>query len=75
VSKIKNQAQPAINTNKDEVITQFNERIKSTLDESRKELIAKRHKRGYRSARENLMDLCDKDSFLDRRSPAPAQGY
>mgnify|MGYP003385672950 FL=1 len=65
MSKIKTQAQPAINTNKGEVIRQFNERLKSTLDEGRKELIAKRHKRGYRSARENLNDLCDKDSFLE----------
>lgn len=65
MSKIKTQPQQAINTNKKEVINEFDERIKSTLDEGRKELIAKRHERGYRSARENLNHLCDKDSFLE----------
>ena len=65
MSKIKTQAQPAINTNKEEVISHFDERLKSTLDEGRKELIAKRHQRGYRSARENLNHLCDRDSFLE----------
>ena len=65
MNKIKTQAQPAINTNKDEVISHFNERLASTLDAGRKELIAKRHKRGYRSARENLNDLCDSGSFLE----------
>lgn len=64
-SKIKTHAQPGINTNKEEVISQFDKRVKSTLDEERKELITKRHQRGYRSARENLNHLCDKDSFLE----------
>ncbi len=65
MSRIKTQAQPAIHPRKEEVIQHFDERIKSTLDEQRKELIAKRHHRGYRSARENLDHLCDKDSFLE----------
>jgi len=65
VSKIKTKAQPAINTDKDEVIKHFDERLKASLDEGRKDIIAKRHKRGYRSARENLNDLCDKGSFLE----------
>jgi acetyl-CoA carboxylase carboxyltransferase component len=36
-----------------------------TLDEQRQEAIAKRHANGYRSARENLEALVDKDSFVE----------
>jgi acetyl-CoA carboxylase carboxyltransferase component len=36
-----------------------------TLDEQRQEAVSKRHARGYRTARENLADLVDKDSFIE----------
>ena len=36
-----------------------------TLDAQRPEAIAKRHALGLRSARENLADLCDADSFIE----------
>ena len=36
-----------------------------TLDASRPEAIAKRHAQGLRSARENIADLCDADSFIE----------
>ena len=34
-----------------------------THDEARPELVARRHAKGYRTARENLTDLCDAGSF------------
>jgi len=36
-----------------------------TLDASRPQAIAKRHALGMRSARENIADLCDEDSFIE----------
>jgi acetyl-CoA carboxylase carboxyltransferase component len=36
-----------------------------TLDASRPEAVAKRHALGQRSARENIADLCDADSFME----------
>ncbi len=36
-----------------------------TLDASRPEALAKRHAQGQRSARENIADLCDDDSFTE----------
>ncbi len=36
-----------------------------TLDEQRPEAAAKRHAKGYRTARENLADLVDADSFVE----------
>ncbi|MFT4940483.1 MAG: acetyl-CoA carboxylase carboxyltransferase component, partial [Paraglaciecola sp.] len=36
-----------------------------TLDESRSSQQAKRHLKGYLSARENLANLCDPDSFIE----------
>jgi acetyl-CoA carboxylase carboxyltransferase component len=35
------------------------------LDEQRQDTVAKRHALGYRSARENLDDLCDPGSFVE----------
>ncbi|MFK8028827.1 MAG: acyl-CoA carboxylase subunit beta [Gammaproteobacteria bacterium] len=40
-------------------------RMKKTLDENRSEAIAKRHEKGYRTARENLADLVDEGSFVE----------
>lgn len=65
MTRIKTKPQPASNTNKDAVLDEFHERLTNTLDESRPETVAKHHGRGYRSARENLDDLCDADSFLE----------
>ena len=39
--------------------------ISQTLDEQRPAAVSKRHKLGYRSARENLTDLVDKNSFVE----------
>ena len=36
-----------------------------TRDEARPEAIAKRHAKGKRSARENIADLCDEESFAE----------
>lgn len=41
----------------------FQARQAHTLDDARTEALAKRHQQGYRSARENLNDLCDEGSF------------
>jgi acetyl-CoA carboxylase carboxyltransferase component len=41
------------------------ERLAKTLDEARSEAIARRHARGYRSARENLAHLVDEGSFQE----------
>jgi len=35
------------------------------LDENRPAAVAKRHAKGQRTARENIADLCDDDSFLE----------
>ncbi|NBC21481.1 MAG: ATP-grasp domain-containing protein [Alphaproteobacteria bacterium] len=35
------------------------------LDENRPEAVARRHKRGHRTARENIADLCDPGSFME----------
>jgi acetyl-CoA carboxylase carboxyltransferase component len=43
----------------------FEHRQKQTLDESRLSQQAKRHLKGYLSARENLTNLCDPDSFIE----------
>jgi acetyl-CoA carboxylase carboxyltransferase component len=40
-------------------------RLERTLDEARDEARQRRHQQGYRSARENLADLADPDSFLE----------
>src|SRR5690348_66480 len=36
-----------------------------TLDDARPEAVAKRHDRGHRTARENLADLVDPDTFVE----------
>jgi len=37
-------------------------------DENRREAVAKRHAKGMRTARENIADLCDEDSFVETAS-------
>ena len=34
-------------------------------DDNRKESVKKRHEKGLRTARENIEDLCDRDSFKE----------
>jgi acetyl-CoA carboxylase carboxyltransferase component len=41
------------------------ERIERTLDAARSEARAKRHAKGYRTARENVADLVDEGSFQE----------
>jgi acetyl-CoA carboxylase carboxyltransferase component len=41
------------------------ERHATTLDANRAEAVAKRHALGQRTARENIADLCDADSFME----------
>lgn len=65
MSKIKTQPQPSINTDKAAVMDEYKELARCALDEGRPEPIARRHAKGYRSARENLEDLCDENSFLE----------
>ena len=39
--------------------------VRATLDGARPEAVAKRRRKGYRTARENLEDLCDAGSFVE----------
>jgi acetyl/propionyl-CoA carboxylase alpha subunit len=41
------------------------QRQRLTLDSARPQAVAKRHKQGMRTARENIDDLCDADSFIE----------
>ncbi len=50
---------------KNEALEQFVERRAKTLDESRGAAVDKRHARRLRTARENLADLCDEESFIE----------
>lgn len=43
----------------------WQERVARTLDEQRSAAREKRHAKGYRTARENVADLTDPDSFLE----------
>ena len=43
----------------------LNERKKYLLDKNRPEAVQKRHRKGQRTARENITDLCDQDSFVE----------
>ena len=44
---------------------QLRERLNATLDSSRPRAVESRHKRGYRTARENVHDLIDADSWVE----------
>lgn len=46
-------------------LAQLYQRLANTGDQARGEDAAKRHKKGYRTARENLADLVDDNSFLE----------
>jgi acetyl-CoA carboxylase carboxyltransferase component len=46
-------------------LQKLQERLAFTLDAARPEAVAKRHALGLRTARENIADLCDPDSFVE----------
>jgi acetyl-CoA carboxylase carboxyltransferase component len=46
-------------------LSELDAALAPTLDENRPAAVTKRHDRGRRTARENLADLCDEDSFLE----------
>lgn len=46
-------------------LKELQERRAYTKDEHRQEAVKKRHLKGRRTARENIADLCDEDSFLE----------
>jgi acetyl-CoA carboxylase carboxyltransferase component len=48
------------------------DRLANTLDERRGEATQRRHGKGYRTARENLADLIDPDSFIEHGQLAVA---
>jgi acetyl-CoA carboxylase carboxyltransferase component len=60
------EAQVDISAKQNDILLQnFEHRQKQTLDESRQSQQVKRHLKGYLSARENLTNLCDPDSFIE----------
>ncbi|WP_374575587.1 carboxyl transferase domain-containing protein [Phenylobacterium sp.] len=46
-------------------LAELQARIALTQDDARPQAVAKRHKLGYRTARENVADLCDPGSFVE----------
>ena len=46
-------------------LARLRERLATTLDEARPKAVTKRHTRGFRTARENVSDLCDEGSFQE----------
>jgi len=46
-------------------LAELHARIEKTMDANRQAAVAKRHKLGFRTARENVSDLCDDESFLE----------
>ena len=57
--------EPEVADNLSPHLQQLNIRKHLTLDIERQQALAKRHAKAYRSARENLADLCDEDSFIE----------
>jgi acetyl-CoA carboxylase carboxyltransferase component len=49
----------------DNSLQQLNQQLTFTHDDARPEAVAKRHAKAYRTARENLYDLCDDESFVE----------
>lgn len=50
---------------KEQKLIRFRELLNRTLDSERPQAVAKRHDKGYRTARENLADLVDEGSFIE----------
>ena len=48
-----------------DTLQRLNEQLSATQDDQRQEAIARRHAKGFRSARENVRDLCDPESLLE----------
>ena len=46
-------------------LAELNERLAFGLDEQRPEAVARRHQTNQRTARENIEDLCDENSFIE----------
>ena len=46
-------------------LAELRERLSLGLDERRPEAVARRHGKNQRTARENIADLCDQDSFIE----------
>ncbi|MEC8246695.1 MAG: biotin/lipoyl-containing protein, partial [Pseudomonadota bacterium] len=46
-------------------LSELETRLARTLDAARPGKMGKRHEKGFRSARENVDDLCDPDSFIE----------
>ena len=46
-------------------LQEFQKRQSFLFDKNRPEAVAKRHKKGQRTARENIADLCDDNSFVE----------
>ena len=46
-------------------LAELHDRIHKTLDHARTQAVDKRHTRGFRTARENIADLCDADTFME----------
>ena len=46
-------------------LKKLQDRLAFTQDAARPEAVAKRHAMGLRTARENIADLCDRDSFVE----------
>ena len=46
-------------------LQELKERKAYLEDKNRPKAVAKRHKKGLRTARENIQDLCDNDSFIE----------
>ena len=46
-------------------LAELQARLARTEDANRQEKIAKRHNQGYRTARENIADICDAGSFIE----------
>jgi acetyl-CoA carboxylase carboxyltransferase component len=63
--KTKVSAVGARNKNIRPELAQLNERLAFGLDEQRPEAVERRHQKSQRTARENIADLCDKDSFIE----------
>lgn len=52
-------------SNKRPTLQQLLDRLALTKDENRPQAVAKRRKKGQRTARENIADLCDDESFVE----------
>ncbi|MEZ7859638.1 MAG: biotin carboxylase, partial [Porticoccaceae bacterium] len=48
-----------------DTLQRLNEQLAATQDDQRQEAIARRHAKGFRSARENVRDLCDPESLME----------